>query len=558
MLQQHKCLLTAPSVRHAAVGMASLLLVVVTVAFSCLSWQREQQDQLRAQQGLVEIGAQALDAYFLGLERDLGALGRQLMQAPEERRAAALLRNFQRGNPDLQIVILARPDGQVVAASTPAPNTGLPNLAESASFIDARAHLEQGQSFVISRSFYGPLSGAWITPLRYAVRDRQGRLIYVIGVGLRLSRTLGFWKDAPVPANASLALVRDDGFLVARHPVAEGQNAQSLYSHPIPGPLPGYLAEHHYPAAGALRGSGNTGGEGAGSSLVFRRLAHYPLTFYMYDPRRNLLAAWWADVWLNYVLLLVMFAGGTAIYSWSARRQARWDEERSQRIEDLEAANQELASFTYAISHDLRAPLRAVDSFAALQMEEMAARDPQADPHLLTRVRENARRMARLIDGLLDFSRQSQVKLSVRRVDVGALVQSVLREEVPPDSRAKIHVGAMPDRHGDPALLRKVWKSLIANALKYSARADWPRIDIGFEDGVYFVRDNGAGFDMAHAAKLFGVFSRLHHTMEFDGTGVNLAIVRRIVERHGGRIWASGEPGRGAEFRFALGEAKAA
>jgi signal transduction histidine kinase len=537
--------------------MASLLLVVVTVVFSCLSWQREQQDQLRAQQGLVEIGAQALDAYFLGLERDLGALGRQLMAAPDERRAAALLKNFQRANPDLQIVILARPDGQVVAATTVTSETAPPNPAENASFIEARMRLEQGDPFIISRSFYGTLSRTWITPLRYGLRDRQGRLTYVIGVGLRLSRTLGFWKDAPVPANASLALVRDDGFLVARHPVAEGQNAQTLYSRPIPGPLPHYLAEHNYPAAGALRGDGNGGGEGPGSSLVFRRLAHYPLTFYMYDPRRNLLAAWWADVWLNYVLLLTMFAGGTAIYAWSARRQARWDEERSQRIEDLESANQELASFTYTISHDLRAPLRAVDSFAALQMEEMAASHPQADLHFLERVRDNARRMARLIDGLLDFSRQSQVTLNIRRVDVGALVQSVLREAVPPDSRANIHVGPMPDRHGDPALLRKVWKSLIANALKYSARADWPRIDIGYEDGAYFVRDNGAGFDMAHAAKLFGVFSRLHHTVEFDGTGVNLAIVRRIVERHGGHIWALGEPGRGAEFRFALGEAKA-
>lgn len=558
MLQRHRCLLTAPSARRAVAAMASLLLILVTVAFSWLSWQREQEDQLRAEKGLVEIGAQALDAYFLSLERDLNALGREVTQAPDPQRVTALLKHFKGANPDVQIVILAKPNGRVLATSAEAAGRTLPNLADNPSFIETRVRLEQGESFVVGRSIRGEFSGQWVTPLRYALRDAQGRLTHVIGVSLPLSRTMSFWKDAPIPANASMALVRDDGFLVARYPVAQGQNIENLYLRPVIGSLTRYLADRQYPAAGVVQADGGVTGEAAGSTLVFRRLGHYPLTFYIRDPRSNLLAAWWADVWLNYVLLLVMFAGGVAIYGWSARRQARWDEERSQRIEDLETANQELASFTYTISHDLRAPLRAVDSFAALQMEEMAANHPGADLHLLERVRDNARRMAKLIDGLLDFSRQSQVTLNVRRVDIGALVQSVLREVLPADSPVRVHVGPMPDRSGDPVLLRKVWKSLISNAVKYSERAEWPRIEIGYEDGAYFVRDNGAGFDMAHAAKLFGVFSRLHHTVEFDGTGVSLAIVRRIVERHGGHIWASGEPGKGAEFRFALdGEALA-
>jgi len=388
--------------------------------------------------------------------------------------------------------------------------------------------------------------------LRYALRDRDGKLVYILGVGLPLSKTLSFWKDAPIPANAALALIRDDGFVVARHPAADGRSAERLYSRPLIGALMRHLAGNGYPSSGVVLGDGSISGQRSGSILVFRRLAHYPLTFYFRNPRSNILAAWWQDVWFNFLLLGLMFAGSAAIYGWSARRQAHWDEERSQRIEDLETANQELASFTYTISHDLRAPLRAVDSYAALQMEELAARHPQADIQLLGRVRENAMRMGKLIDGLLDFSRQSQVALNIRSVDIHALVQSVLREELPAGSAVEVRLGPMPDRHGDPVLLRKVWQNLIANAVKYSARADWPQIEIGYEDGAYFVRDNGAGFDMAHATQLFSVFSRLHHDTEFDGTGIGLAIARRIVERHGGHIWASGEPGKGAEFRFAL------
>ncbi|MDB5805912.1 MAG: sensory box histidine kinase [Betaproteobacteria bacterium] len=552
MLQRHRCLLTAPRVRRVVLGLASLLLLLVAAAFSWLSWQREQADQLRTQQGLVEIGAQALDAYFLGLERDMAALGRQIMAAPDPRGIGPLLESFQRGNPDLNIAILTRPDGQILAASLKPQGGALPSLAETASFVDARKSLERGNSLVISRSFYGPLSGDWTTPLRYALRDRDGKLVYLLGVGLPLSKTLSFWKDAPIPPNAALALMRDDGFVVARHPAASGESAERLYSRPLIGALTQYLADNGYPRNGVALSDGSLGGEHTGSTLVFRRLAHYPLTFYFRNPRSNLIAAWWQDVWFDFLLLGLMFAGGAAIYWWSARRQARWDEERSQRIEDLETANQELASFTYAISHDLRAPLRAIDSYTALHMEELAARLPQADVHLLERVRENTMRMGKLIDGLLDFSRQSQVALNIRRVDIHALVLSVLREEMPAGSNIKVHLDAMPDRHGDPVLLRKVWKNLIANAVKYSARASWPRIEIGYEDGAYFVRDNGAGFDMAHAARLFGVFSRLHHDTEFDGTGVGLAIVRRIIERHGGHIWANGEPGKGAEFRFAL------
>jgi signal transduction histidine kinase len=463
-----------------------------------------------------------------------------------------MLAQFKVAHPEFNIVALIRPDGQLLATSERSGPEGLPSLAKDSSFQESLARLQNGETMVISRPFRGPMTNGWITPLRHAVRDPAGRLLYVVGAGLPLSSTLSFWKDAPIPAHTTLSLIRDDGYLVARYPVPERQSEDDTYLKPMLGALTGHLAHNKYPHLGQLDGTGSVSGDAGGSVLVFRRLANYPLTFYFRNPKTNLLHAWWDDVWFDYLLMALMCAGAAGIYYWVQARQARWNEERSRRIEQLETANQELASFTYAISHDLRGPLRAIDGFAALQMEELADLKPPADARHLARIRDNTLRMTRLIDGLLDFSRQSQVALDIRRVDITALVRSVLREEIPADAAIEVRVGPLPDRHGDPALLRKLWRNLIANAVKYTGNTPAPRIEIGYADGAYFVRDNGAGFDMAHAAKLFGVFSRLHHITEFDGTGVGLAIVRRIVERHGGRIWATSEPNRGAEFRFAL------
>ena len=554
MLQREKCLRTAPSLRRIVLGLATLLLLATAAAYSWLSWQSESRSQQAAQETAVEIGSKALDAYFLGIERSLGVLSRQVAARGGEAAALRLLTDFRQQNPDLQAAILMRPDGQILAASGEGPVATLRDQSGEAHFIETRRRLLAGETMIIGRPFRSALLGNWVTPLGYAVRDAQGRLLYIIGAGLPLTKTLSFWRDAPIPGNATLSLIRDDGFLVARYPVTEETAQPAVYSQPVRGALIQFLTANHFPAAGAVLGDGSYSGIPGGSLLVFRRLTHYPLTFYYRNPRINLLGSWWEDVWFTYLLLALMFAGSVAIYGWSAQRQEGWNEERSQRIEDLEAANQELAGFTYTISHDLRAPLRAIDGYAALHLEDLADAKAQVSTTHIERIRDNAMRMAKLIDGLLDFSRQSQVALNLRRVDIAALVRAVLAEQLPGDSNVKISIGVLPDRHGDPALLRKVWKNLIANALKYTANTPEPLIEIGYEDGAYFVRDNGAGFDMEHAGKLFGMFSRLHHAGEFEGNGVGLAIVRRIVERHGGRIWASGETGKGAEFRFALAD----
>jgi signal transduction histidine kinase/uncharacterized membrane protein affecting hemolysin expression len=228
-----------------------------------------------------------------------------------------------------------------------------------------------------------------------------------------------------------------------------------------------------------------------------------------------------------------------------------------QRATQLEAANHELEAFSYSVSHDLRAPLRHIDGFANLLHKHSATGlDDQGRRYLAT-ISESARRMGRLIDDLLSFSRMGRTHMQPGAVDQDNLVTTVIREGRYP-AGVQWQIASLPSARGDHAMLRQVWSNLIDNAVKYSSKVAQPRIEIGSYadqttgDTVYFVRDNGAGFDMRYAGKLFGVFQRLHGITEFEGTGIGLANVRRVVTRHGGRTWAESEPGRGATFYFSL------
>ncbi len=232
-----------------------------------------------------------------------------------------------------------------------------------------------------------------------------------------------------------------------------------------------------------------------------------------------------------------------------------------QRAAQLEAANKELEAFSYSISHDLRAPLRHIDGFAGLLSKHGAAvHDDEARRYLAT-IAAAAKQMGRLIDDLLGFSRMSRTAVSRTDVDQNALVTSIVREGGYDQKGRAIawDIAPLPTVNADSAMLRQVWVNLLENAVKYSGKNPKPRVTVGCQpaDGasdewVFFVRDNGVGFDMAYADKLFGVFQRLHGPAEFEGTGIGLANVRRIVARHGGRTWGEGRVGEGAIFYFSL------
>ncbi len=225
----------------------------------------------------------------------------------------------------------------------------------------------------------------------------------------------------------------------------------------------------------------------------------------------------------------------------------------------LEAAVKELESFSYSVAHDLRAPLRAVIGYATAVIEDYGKTLDAEGVGFLNTIRDSAREMGQLIDDLLAFSRIGRQQLVLAEVNVADMARSVFEEaaKAVPERKLMLEmVGELPRARGDRAMVRQVLTNLLSNAVKFTRGREPARIEVGnFSRGrenVYFVRDNGAGFDMKYVDKLFGVFQRLHGADEFEGTGIGLSIVRRVVHRHGGRVWAEGETGRGATFYFTL------
>ncbi len=234
--------------------------------------------------------------------------------------------------------------------------------------------------------------------------------------------------------------------------------------------------------------------------------------------------------------------------------------ELSETVDKLAVANKELEAFSYSVSHDLRAPLRSIDGFSRILLEEYAGALPEEGQRYLGIVRDSTVKMGQLIDDLLAFSRLGRRELRRETTDVGVVVGEVIDDLAPELDGRNVEwtVGELRPCHADPQLLEVVLTNLIGNALKFTRRRDPARIEVGCRtsegETVYFVKDNGAGFDMAYADKLFGVFQRLHREEDFPGTGVGLATCRRIISRHGGRMWADAAPDEGATFSFIVGE----
>ena len=246
----------------------------------------------------------------------------------------------------------------------------------------------------------------------------------------------------------------------------------------------------------------------------------------------------------------------------NARLYGDLDRRVRERTAELEHANKELEAFSYSIAHDLRAPLRTIDAFSQILAEEAGGRLEETDRAHLDRVRNTARHMGRMIEALLDLARWNQVKPVVERVDLCAIAAFVLDRlrEAEPGREVTVEIAPGLTANADPRLVEVVMTNLLGNAWKFTVRTEAARIEVGRSTAskptAFYVRDNGAGFDPAHSAKLFGVFQRLHPAKEFEGTGIGLATVQRIVRRHGGFVWAEGAVGRGATVYFTLEPAR--
>ncbi|MDD5227012.1 MAG: ATP-binding protein, partial [Candidatus Omnitrophica bacterium] len=273
------------------------------------------------------------------------------------------------------------------------------------------------------------------------------------------------------------------------------------------------------------------------------------------------------------VFVLILCVAGVISYLYQTRRledRKRVEEEIRKLNRELEArvrlrtaelsvAVRDLEAFGYSVSHDLKAPLRAMTGFANILAEDYAPKLDDNGRRVIGVINDNARRMGQLIDDLLKLSHLGKQAMSISSIDVTALVRSVcyeLREELFRDRSIEVSLKALSPAQADPMLARQIFTNLISNAMKFTACKEKAVVEIGSYDKgrerVYYVKDNGAGFDMKYEDKLFGVFQRLHTQEEFGGTGIGLAIVRSAVLRHGGRVWAEAEAGQGATFYFTL------
>ncbi len=228
------------------------------------------------------------------------------------------------------------------------------------------------------------------------------------------------------------------------------------------------------------------------------------------------------------------------------------------KLNELESANQELSAFNHTVSHDLRSPLRGISTLAEILQMEFQENLPDEAKGLLSRIVLSTTKIHTLVEDLLEFSKVGRIEINKENVLMNELIDKIVLELVPkdPENKTSVQIDNLSECVCDKQLIQQVWVNFISNALKYSAKKENPLIRIGnyFKNNeqIYFIRDNGAGFDMTYYKKLFGVFSRLHTEQEFTGTGVGLSIVKRIIERHGGKVWAEGNPGSGATFYFSL------
>jgi signal transduction histidine kinase len=562
-------------------------------------------DAERRLQTMLKIAADDIAATASGAEQLLAAL----VHVPAVSRAepgncgrllGSLLKEY-RGYANL---FVALPTGDVVCSAVPLPTPI--NIKDRPYF----AEIMQSRRPAFGRATIGRVVKRAILPAAHPILDDKGRVVAIVGASIELATVVERFARKEMGPNLTFTVRGSDGIVLARFPDNDKWTGQAHKDSPVTQTI---LKTRH---AGTTEAIGIDGiNRIFGILPVFQGQAA-ELWLVSGMAKDGLLAeidrTFVRDVaWLVFIVLLIglgaWLLGDVAIRRpvvailMAARRIRRheydariggaypsgelgelsrsFDEmadamqryvedirrlnsELEQRVRErtaqLEATNKELESFSYSVSHDLRAPLRAIDGFSMILEEDYMPRLDDEGKRVLSVIRRNSQNMGRLIDDLLMFSRLGRLDVSFGDIDMNQLTDEVLAELQLQGARQwpAIVRDRLPPARADRTLLRQVWMNLLSNAIKFSTAATQPRIDIGAHikagECIYHVRDNGAGFDMRYYDKLFGVFQRLHSADEYPGTGVGLAIVQRIIARHGGRVWAEAAVNAGATFYFSL------
>ena len=515
-----------------------------------------------AMTSLVELGCMSLDAYLSALEGAFLTVAETVLDAQgriDVARAEQALRLLKRGHSDLRLALVYGADGTILAITEPRRPGAPTTLADQPWFKSRSVLLRTGPPFGVGRPFLGPVTKEGVIPVRYVVRDAAGEGRYVVSAGLPVGKPQSLWKDAPLPRGAALGLISDEGYLVARYPVPANADLPAWFGKPRTGMGMAAIRKHTGDGPGFLRF--HSGVTDEDTLRVFRRMPRLGITMFATNPMANVYREWLESVWVLYLLAAGSMVGVAALYAWTRRRQLAWEAEREQRLRELEHANRELESFNYTVSHDLRAPLRAISAFSQLLIDGHSAQLGAEGKQILGRVTAAAQRMNEQVEHLLHLARIHRQQIERKEVDLSRTAQEVVADLRTASPERNVEVAIAPGlvAQADPGLLRAVLQNLISNAWKFTGKRKEARVEVGAQarDGVtaYFVRDNGAGFDMQYRDKLFRAFERLHADPAFPGTGIGLAIVERIVKRHGGRVWAEGAPDQGACVYFTLGAA---
>jgi signal transduction histidine kinase len=469
---------------------------------------------------------------------------------------------------ELDALRMADAGGKVLCGTDVAPGSAV-DISDRAYFVRLRDDARAG--LVFSGPLQSRVNQKWVLFFARRLEAADGSFAGVVYAPVALEQFVGLFSGIDVGRRGSISLRDREGKVLARYPVPADASAIGRAL-----PVPQYLALAEAEGDSAAYVSDLTV-DGVERRFSVRRIPGQPLYIVVGRSTDDDLASW-RDQAIKAGLLLLLFFVGTLASSWLIHRDwqrqvaaadevARAEEkvrrlnselERrvAERTAQLEAANKELEEFSYSVSHDLRSPVRAIDGFGRILEEEYGPRLDDEGRRLIAVVADNARRMGQLIDGILDFLHLGRRPLHPAVVDMAALAQEVFAELKPADRQIEFRLGELPAAQGDPAMLRLALANLLSNAIRFTARKEGVVIEVGGSSGPdgnrYFVRDNGIGFDMRYADKLFRVFERVHGDAELEGTGVGLAMVKRIVHRHGGRVWAEGKPDAGATIHFTL------